>query len=55
MQRIRGIIKNIFEYITVHPLASFVTVLSLLTSLIAMVVIYKISGAFINLILLFVE
>lgn len=55
MERIKRIIKSIFEYITVHPLASFVTVLSILTSLIAMFVIYKISGAFINLLLLFVE
>lgn len=55
MSTIKKIILNIFNYITQHPLASFVTVLSLLTTFIGMFVVYKLTGAFINLLLIFVE
>lgn len=46
---------NVFNYITVHPFASFVTALSLLTTFIGMIVVYKLTGAFINLLLIFAE
>jgi len=55
MNTIKKIIMNVFNYIKEHPFASFVTALSLLTTFIGMIVVYKLTGAFINLLLIFVE
>lgn len=55
MQLFRKYLKNTIDFIKEYPLASFVTAVSIFCTLFTVFVIYKITGALLNFILLFTE